>query len=197
MRRLIWESSPGAHVILYASCCVPAHSYSTTKPTNWPVRPAKTQISLGIRPVWPEPSLCAQWVAKDPRFLHAGSEVSYQTRRMPGAHVILQVLYCWGSYEFVIRQKKRNICVFQVSRPYLGFCPDPKHFIVNWEQNVVKFAGKWGKIYWKMQFLYKIFWQNKMLCRPTIPIFFGAETWNTYIHHFFALVESCKVRISH
>ena len=39
------------------------------------------------------------------------------------------------------------ICVFQVSRSYLGFCPDPKHFIVNCEQNVVKFAGKWGKMY--------------------------------------------------
>ena len=38
------------------------------------VRPAKTQISLGIRPVWSESSLCAQRVAKDPRFLHAGSE---------------------------------------------------------------------------------------------------------------------------
>ena len=29
------------------------------------VRPAKTQISLGIRPVWSESSLCVQWVAKD------------------------------------------------------------------------------------------------------------------------------------
>ena len=38
------------------------------------VRPAKTQISLGIRPVWSESSLCAQWVAKDPSFLHADSE---------------------------------------------------------------------------------------------------------------------------
>ena len=28
-----------------------------TKPTKWPVRPAKTQISLAIHPVWPEPSL--------------------------------------------------------------------------------------------------------------------------------------------
>ena len=35
---------------------------------------AKTQISLGIRPVWSEFSLCAQWVAKDPSFLHADSE---------------------------------------------------------------------------------------------------------------------------
>ena len=37
------------------------------------VRPAKTQIGLGNRPVWSESSLCAQWewVAKDPSFLHA------------------------------------------------------------------------------------------------------------------------------
>ena len=47
------------------------------------VRPAKTQISLGIRPVWSESSLCAQWVAKDPRFFHADSEDSDQTGRMP------------------------------------------------------------------------------------------------------------------
>ena len=47
------------------------------------VRPAKTQISLGIRPVWSESSLCAQWVAKDPSFRHADSEDSDQTGRMP------------------------------------------------------------------------------------------------------------------
>ena len=45
------------------------------------VRPAKTQISLGIRPVCSESSLCAQWVAKDPSFLHADSEDSDQTGR--------------------------------------------------------------------------------------------------------------------
>ena len=38
------------------------------------VRPAKTQISLGIRPVWSESSLCAQWVAKDPSFIPADSD---------------------------------------------------------------------------------------------------------------------------
>ena len=32
---------------------------SPTKPTKWPVRPAKTQISLGIRPDWSESSLSA------------------------------------------------------------------------------------------------------------------------------------------
>ena len=46
------------------------------------VHPAKTQISLGIHPVWSESSLCAQWVAKDPRFLHADNKDSDQTGRM-------------------------------------------------------------------------------------------------------------------
>ena len=49
-------------------------SQLVTKPTKWHVRPAKTQISLGIRPVWSESSLCAHWVAKDSSFLHADSE---------------------------------------------------------------------------------------------------------------------------
>ena len=44
------------------------------KPTKWHVRPAKTQISLGIR---------AQWVAKDQSFLHADSEDSDQAGWMP------------------------------------------------------------------------------------------------------------------
>ena len=58
-----------------------------TKPTKWPVRPAKTQISLGISPVWSESSMCAQRVAKDPSFLHADSENSDQTGAMPYIHV--------------------------------------------------------------------------------------------------------------
>ena len=69
------------------------------------VRPAKTHISLGIRPVWSESSLCAQWVAKDPSFLHAYSEDSDQTGRMPrliwvfaGRTPILLVLSWGGSY---------------------------------------------------------------------------------------------------
>ena len=53
------------------------------KTNNVAVRPAKTQISLGIRPVWSESSLYAQWVAKDPSFLHADSKDSDQTGRMP------------------------------------------------------------------------------------------------------------------
>ena len=45
---------------------------------------------------------------------------------------------CWG--------QKKKICMFQVSWPNLGFFPDPKHFIVNCEQNIVKYAEKWGEM---------------------------------------------------
>ena len=40
-------------------------------------------ISMDIRPVWSESLLCAQWVAKDPCFLHADSKDSNQTGQMP------------------------------------------------------------------------------------------------------------------
>ena len=54
-----------------------------TKPTMWHVHPAETQISLGIRPVCSESSLCAQWVAEDPSFFHADWDDSDQTGWMP------------------------------------------------------------------------------------------------------------------
>ena len=42
----------------------------------------KTQISLGVRPVWLESLLCAQWVAKGSVLLQVDSEDSDQTGRM-------------------------------------------------------------------------------------------------------------------
>ena len=57
-------------------------SHLVTKPTKWHVRPAKTQISMGIRPFWSKSSLCAEWVVKDPSFLHGDSEDSDQTGRL-------------------------------------------------------------------------------------------------------------------
>ena len=52
------------------------------KTNKMTVCPAKTQISLGIHPVWSESLLCTQWVAKDPSFLHVDSEDSDQIGRM-------------------------------------------------------------------------------------------------------------------
>ena len=54
-------------------------SRNMTKPTKWPVRQAKTQISLSIRPIY-KSELCTPWVAKYPSFLHVDSEDSDQPR---------------------------------------------------------------------------------------------------------------------
>ena len=68
-----------------------------TKPSSW------LSAQQGLRSAWAsESSLYAQWVVKDPSFLHADSEDSDQTRRMPrliwvfaGRTVILLIL-TWG-----------------------------------------------------------------------------------------------------
>ena len=46
---------------------------------------------------------------------------------------------------------KKIICVFQISLPYLGFCSDPKHFILKSEkkkkrQNIQKYIKYISKI---------------------------------------------------
>ena len=90
---------------------------SWQNPTKWYVCPAKTQISLGIHPVWSESSLCTQWLAEDPVFLHADSADSDQTGRMPrliwvfaGSEdhfigFIVRWLICWFITLFFIFKK--------------------------------------------------------------------------------------------
>ena len=72
------ESRPTA----YYACSLP-NEPPHDKTNKMTVRPAKTHISLGIRPVWSESSLCALRIAKDPSYLHADSEAPNQTGRMP------------------------------------------------------------------------------------------------------------------
>ena len=81
------------------------------KTNKMTVRPVKTQISLCFRPVWSESSLCAQWVAKDPSFLHCDSKDSDQTAktliRLGTCHFVgfvMMWLTCelqgsWGIYD--------------------------------------------------------------------------------------------------
>ena len=88
--------------------------------TNWmSVRPAKSPISLGFRPVWSESSLCAQWVAEDPMFLHADNEDFDQTGRMPGLiwvvvgrTLILLVLSCRGSFGIGLGSKTATFGIY-------------------------------------------------------------------------------------
>ena len=82
------------------------------------VRPAKTQISLGIPPVWSKSSLCTQWIPKDPSFLHADSEDSDQTGRMSRLIWVFAVRTChfvgfvmrWLIFQFYDLSKKKTYC---------------------------------------------------------------------------------------
>ena len=89
--------------VLRCSSSISHMSRHMTKPwTKRHVRPSKTQISLGIRPVWSESSLSA-WRKLGSLATHwAHSEDSDQTGWMPrliwvfaGGTLILLVLSCW------------------------------------------------------------------------------------------------------
>ena len=73
------------HLKLYhcQSFCIKVMSRFLTKPTKWHVRPAKTQISFGIRPVWSESSLSAWRKLGSLATQWTHSEDSDQTGRMP------------------------------------------------------------------------------------------------------------------
>ena len=62
------------------------------------MRTAKTHISLGICPVSSESSQWAQCVAKDRRFLYAGSEDSDLTADLSLAwRTVILLVLSWGS----------------------------------------------------------------------------------------------------
>ena len=73
-----------------------------TKPTKRHVRPAKTQIGLGIHPVLSVFAvLCAQWVAKDPTFLHADSEDWSDWAEADLSLRWAHMSFCWFCYAAV------------------------------------------------------------------------------------------------
>ena len=87
----------------------PFLSHLVTKPTKWHVRSAKTQVSLGTRPGWSEPSLSA-WRKLGSLASHwAHSKNFDHTGRIPrlilvfaGRTAILLVLSWGGSIYFLI-----------------------------------------------------------------------------------------------
>ena len=73
-----------------------------TKPTKWHVHPAKTQISLGICPVWSVSSLSALWVAKNLIFLHAQADLNLRWAHMS---------VCWFCHEMAKINSMQSICL--------------------------------------------------------------------------------------
>ena len=75
------------------------------------VRPAKIQISLGIRPVWSEALMGAQWVAKDQSIPHVDNEDSDQTGRVPRLIYVFAGCTC-HFVGFVMRWLKVSLSCF-------------------------------------------------------------------------------------
>ena len=94
--------------------------------------PAKTQNSLGIRPVWSESSLCAQWVAKDPSLLERTAKTLFRLGACPGwsesslgahsfcsfCHVAAQLCFLWHDslHAYVFVQNSLTFLLFVVCR---------------------------------------------------------------------------------
>ena len=81
--------------------------FSLRKP-KWHVRPAKTQNSLGIRPIWSESSLCTHGLLRIQAFFKRTAKTD-QTGLMPrlicvlaGRTATLLVLSCRGSYYITV-----------------------------------------------------------------------------------------------
>ena len=92
-----------------------------TEPTKWHVRPAKTQISLGIRPVWSESSLSAwrkfgssttHWAHSDDWSDWADAEAELSLR-WAHSHIVGFVTR-WLSLRLSIRSVYRNNSVYNL-----------------------------------------------------------------------------------
>ena len=82
--------------------------------------------------------------------------------------------------------QKKYMCVS--SQPYLGFCTDPKHFIVNCEENVVKLLEKGGKCIAKCNFYIK--YVDKIKCYADRPyLVFSELKPETHIYIYFVLAQ--------
>ena len=123
-------------------------SRNVTKPTKWHVRPAKTQISLGIRPIWSESSLSA-WRKLGSLAIHsAHSEDSDQTGRMPrliwvfaGRHAILLVFSRCGSY--IVNRRWKCTIPWQHQRAPKQFQTEIREAFLMWlPRNLMSYSAQ-------------------------------------------------------
>ena len=108
-------------------------SRSMTKPTKWCVRPAKTQISLGIRPVWAE-SLLSTWKKHGTLATHwVHSEDSDQTGWMPR----LIWAFAGRTHQFVgfVMMRLKLLTSFFSEMYLLQNLSDNKNFGIKWAKS--------------------------------------------------------------
>ena len=128
------QTAPSGGAVWSGSTCLPwsvcpetyVHynmSRLTTKPTKWSVHPAKTPISLGIRPIWSESKLSAWRKLGSLDTYWVDSEDSDQTGQMP--RLIRVLAGCTGHFVgFVMR--RLNLSFYLSQHSWLELCKHSK-----------------------------------------------------------------------
>ena len=145
-------------------------------------------ISLGIRRVWSESSLCAQLVAKNPSFFHADSE-DWSDWADAQADLSLRwahMSFCWFCHEAaqfqLSAQWVRTYCMVK------GFCKTRRSCVSNRRVLRGRPTGKpLGQWTWKFMRI-NIQWTRLWLSNPIISILvpvlkqkINEKTWNGLI----------------
>ena len=126
----------------------------TTKPTKWYVHPAKTQINLGICPVWSESSLSTWGKLKSLAIIRAHNEASYQTGWMSRLiwvfagrkghfvgfvmrRLILLCLTCVNNTDFCYFEAFYFLKLSEKARVFMYLCTCMSPFIMSYCRRVV------------------------------------------------------------
>ena len=130
-----------------------------TKPTKWLC--AQRRLRSAWASVCSESSLCAQWIAKDPSFLHADSEDWHLTGRMPNlslrwahipfclfcheaAHISLASQYC-GRLRLNRHSKHAFKCLWEHTEQTVLFSVLESGPVM-WCRIVIRFSIIWDKM---------------------------------------------------
>ena len=146
----------------------------TTKPAKWLVRPVKTQLSLGIRPVWSESSLSA-WRKLGSLTTHwAHSEDSDRTMRR------LIWIFAGSTCHFVgfvvLRLIYSGIAIFEVFPSFLCDVDDAKGSYMS--RDMTK-PTKWMCAQWRLRSAWASAQSDHSLCAQWIakdPDFLRADS---------------------
>ena len=112
--------------------------------------------------IWSESLLCVQWVAKDPRFLHADSEDSDLTGRMPrlicvfaGHTLILLVLSCRGLFASYHSSDRQSLWMHSSKFLCLSFVAVSYTKLFSWKNYFVKLKTSYthNKVYREYKYI--------------------------------------------
>ena len=151
-----------------------------TKSTKWSVHPVKTQISLGIHPVWSE-SLLSAWRKLGSLATHWGhSEDSDQTGQMPRL--------IWRDSDLTGQMPRRILSLRWAHRSFCWFCHKAAHIV--FESLCIRYVMSifacdnmhFVRVYWAVA------WQNQqndiMHIEKTVINLHICAVWSVFPKHF-------------